>query len=194
MSDTTTSTEGADELARRHRRVAVRAGSIAVVMLGMAFAAVPLYQLFCQVTGFGGTTRRVVKPSEVVIDKAVAVRFDASVAAGLGWTFEPVKRVVDVRLGETTVAIYRATNTSPVPMTGTASFNVTPEVAGAFFNKIECFCFTEQTLAPGQSVEMPVTFYVDPALATDRNSRRVQEITLSYTFFPTTPTAKGDGS
>jgi len=191
---TTTNTASNDEMARRHRRVAVRAGSVAVVMLAMAFAAVPLYQMFCQVTGFGGTTRRVVKPSDVVIDRTVAVRFDASVAAGLGWTFEPVKRVVDVKLGETTVAVYRATNTSTVPITGTASFNVTPEVAGAFFNKIECFCFTEQTLAPGQSVDMPVTFYVDPTLATDRNSRRVEEITLSYTFYPTTPTVKGKGS
>ena len=191
---TTTNTASNDEMARRHRRVAVRAGSVAVVMLAMAFAAVPLYQMFCQVTGFGGTTRRVVKPSDVVIDRTVAVRFDASVAAGLGWTFEPVKRVVDVKLGETTVAVYRATNTSTVPITGTASFNVTPEVAGAFFNKIECFCFTEQTLAPGQSVDMPVTFYVDPTLATDRNSRRVEEITLSYTYYPTTPTVKGKGS
>ena len=170
------------ELARSHRRVALRSGAVAMVMLAAAFAAVPLYRMFCQATGFGGTTQRVAKPSDVILDRKISVRFDSNVGSGLGWTFEPVVRSVNVRLGETVVAHYRATNTSSVPVTGTATFNVTPDVSGAFFNKIECFCFTEQRLEPGQSVDMPVTFYVDPALAKARDARRVEDITLSYTF------------
>ena len=184
-----------DRLAQRHRRVAVRAGGVAVIMLGLAFAAVPLYQMFCQVTGFGGTTRRVVAASTRVVDRLVTVRFDANVAPGLGWRFEPVERTMKVKLGETSIAVYRATNISDRELTGTASFNVAPDIAGGYFNKLECFCFTEQTLKPGQSVDMPVSFYVDPAIVENPDSRKVQDITLSYTFFhvphPTEKPGKG---
>ena len=169
---------------RRQTTVAIAAGSIAVVMLGMAYAAVPLYQMFCQVTGFGGTTQRADAPSEIVLDKTISVRFDSNVANGLAWSFKPVQRTVEVRIGENASVNYRATNTSDRPLTGTATFNVTPDASGVYFNKIECFCFTEQTLQPGESIDMPVSFYVDPEIATDKDTRRIKEITLSYTFYP----------
>ena len=171
------------ELERRNRKVAIVFAGVAAGMLGLAYAAVPLYQLFCQVTGFGGTTQRVARPSDVVLDRTISVRFDANVN-GLPWTFEPVQRKVEVRIGESTLAFYRATNTSDRPLVGTATFNVSPEITGAYFNKMECFCFKEQRLEPGESIEMPVSFYVDPAIVNDKDGRRVGEITLSYTFYP----------
>lgn len=171
-------------LAQKHRRVAAFAGAGALFMLGMAFAAVPLYQIFCQVTGFGGTPQRVAEASDVVLDEYVTVRFDSNVAPGLTWTFKPVVRTTRVRVGENTLAYYRATNTSDVPITGTASFNVAPDAAGQHFAKIACFCFTEQTLQPGESVDMPVSFYVDPEFVSDSATRGISQITLSYTFFP----------
>ena len=170
-------------LERRNRNVAIVFACVAAGMLGLAYAAVPLYQLFCQVTGFGGTTQRVARPSDVVLDRTISVRFDANVN-GLPWTFEPVQRKVEVRIGESTLAFYRATNTSDRPLVGTATFNVSPEITGAYFNKMECFCFKEQRLEPGESIEMPVSFYVDPAIVNDKDGRRVGEITLSYTFYP----------
>lgn len=166
-----------------NKRVAVIAASFAFTMLGMAYAAVPLYQLFCQVTGYGGTTQRATKPSDVILDRTITVRFDANVN-GLAWSFEPVVRKMDVRIGENTLAFYRATNISDRPLVGTSTFNVSPDVTGSFFNKLECFCFTEQKLEPGESIEMPVSFYVDPRLVDDKDARKVQQITLSYTFFP----------
>ena len=169
----------------RDLRVAAYAGSLALFMLAMAYAAVPLYQIFCQVTGFGGTTQRAEKPSDVVLDRTVVVRFDANVANGLGWTFKPVVRTMTVRVGESTLAFYRATNTSSVPQSGTASFNVAPEAAGQHFAKVECFCFTEQVLQPGESVDMPVSFFIDPGFVDDSDARGISQITLSYTFFPT---------
>ncbi len=153
-------------------------------MAGMSYAAVPLYQMFCQVTGLGGTTQRAEKPSEVVLDRKITVRFDANVSPKLGWTFEPVQRTVEANIGENLLVFYRATNTTDRVIKGTASFNVAPDAAGLYFSKIECFCFKEQTLNPGQSVEMPVSFFVDPALVTDPESARLKEITLSYTFYP----------
>jgi cytochrome c oxidase assembly protein subunit 11 len=169
---------------RRNRRVAAVCASVALGMVGLSFAAVPLYAMFCQATGYGGTTQRVVKASDVILDRTIEVRFDANVGGHLPWTFEPVERTVRVKLGETALAFYRATNTSDKPITGTAAFNVDPPAAGIHFNKIACFCFTEQTLEPGQSIEMPVSFYVDPALAADRDARSIHTIVLSYTFFP----------
>lgn len=172
------------DLAQRHRRVALRAGAVALVMLGMAFAAVPLYSMFCRVTGFAGTTQRATAPSHVTLDKRLIVRFDGNVAPGLAWKFEPVKRSMTLRIGENRIAHFRATNVSDRTLTGQAAFNVAPDAVGAYFNKLACFCFTEQTLKPGQSVDMPVQFYVDPAFVKDRATRDVSQITLSYTFFP----------
>jgi cytochrome c oxidase assembly protein subunit 11 len=171
-------------MVKSHRRVAAYCLMGVATMAGAAYAAVPLYKLYCQVTGFGGTTQRAEKPADVVLDKTIKVRFDANTAPSLPWTFEPVQRTLDVKIGESTLAFYRATNNSGKPVKGTAMFNVTPEAAGIHFNKIECFCFQEQTLAPGESVEMPLTFFVDPKLVTDEDAQHITSITLSYAFFP----------
>lgn len=168
---------------RRNQRVGAIMGLVALGMLGMAYAAVPLYQMFCQATGYGGTTQRATKPSETVLDRVVTVRFDANVN-GLGWTFEPVVRTVDVRIGENKLAFYRATNTSSQAVVGTSTFNVAPDIAGSYFNKLECFCFKEQRLEPGETIDLPVSFYVDPAIEDDKDGRKVKDITLSYTFYP----------
>lgn len=181
---------GSGSLQNRHRRVATYAASGALVMLALAFASVPLYRIFCQVTGFGGTTQRAEQPSTRTIDKRITVRFDGNVSGGLAWSFEPVKRTMDMKLGENRIAVYRAKNVSDKPLTGTASFNVAPESAGAYFNKIECFCFVEQTLKPGEEIEMPVSFYVDPEFAKNRATRGISQITLSYTFYPSGETAE----
>lgn len=153
-------------------------------MGGLAFASVPLYRLFCQVTGYGGTTQRAEQPTAPAIDKLVTVRFDANVRGGLGWKFEPQVRSVTVRLGETIQANYIAENTGTTASTGTATFNVTPQATGSFFNKIACFCFTETTLQPGEKMVMPVVFFVDPAILDEVETRGVHTITLSYSFFP----------
>lgn len=166
-----------------NKRVGAIMSLVAAGMLGMAYAAVPLYQMFCQATGYAGTTRRVTTPSATILDRVVTIRFDANVA-GIAWKFEPVVRTMDVRIGETTLAFYRATNMSDRPLVGTSSFNVSPDIAGSFFNKLACFCFTEQRLEPGETIEMPVSFYVDPSLVADKDAHKVSEITLSYTFYP----------
>jgi cytochrome c oxidase assembly protein subunit 11 len=159
----------------------------ALVFMGAATAAaVPLYRMFCQVTGFGGTPMRADKASDTVVDRTIVVRFDANVTPGMPWQFEPVQRTITLKLGENALAFYKAHNSSKEHVTGTASFNVSPDLAGAYFSKIECFCFTEQTLAPGESVDMPVSFYVDPAILKDRDAAHINEITLSYTFYPVT--------
>ena len=168
----------------RNGRVALSCVAIVAVMLGLAWASVPLYRLFCQVTGFGGTTMRAAKPSAEVLERTVTVRFDANVGPGLSWDFAPVETKKVVRLGENAMVVYRATNRSEKPVVGTATFNVTPDQAGAFFNKLECFCFTEQRLEPGQSIDMPVSFFVDPAMAKDTDGGAIRYITLSYTFYP----------
>lgn len=172
------------EMAARHRRVAARLGVVVVVMAGMAYAAVPLYRMFCQVTGYGGTPQVAAKASSAIVDRTIVVRFDANTARALPWDFQPKQRTVEVRLGENVVAHYGATNISSRRTKGTASFNVAPESAGAYFNKVECFCFTEQVLEPGQSADMPVMFFVDPAILNDPDAKKLSEITLSYTFHP----------
>jgi len=153
-------------------------------MVGLSFASVPLYRLFCQVTGYGGTPNTdAVAAAVETSDTVVTVDFDANVNSELPWAFEPVQRKVRVRLGEETLAHYTARNLSGTPMTGTATFSVTPYKAAQYFSKIQCFCFTEQKLLPGQEVDMPVLFYVDPAMKDDPNAKDVSLITLSYTFY-----------
>jgi cytochrome c oxidase assembly protein subunit 11 len=168
-------------------KVAVTAAVCAVfvaAMVGMAFAAVPFYRIFCQVTGLGGTTQRANAAPEAVSDRAVSVRFDANVGNGLGWSFRPITREVDVKLGEVGEAMFVAENRTDKTLTATAVFNVAPLEIGAYFNKIACFCFSDQTLQPGERVEMPVTFFVDPSMAEDTTLDYVHNITLSYTFYP----------
>ena len=158
--------------------------ALVVGMLGVSYAAVPLYRIFCQVTGFGGTTQRAERAPGEVLNRKITVRFDSNVAPDLPWKFKPVQRTVEIKIGETVLVYYKATNNSDKPVIGTASFNVTPEAAGRYFSKIECFCFTEQLLASGQEVEMPVQFFIDPEIVRDASARDIKEITLSYTFFP----------
>jgi cytochrome c oxidase assembly protein subunit 11 len=166
----------------------------ALGVMGSVTAASPtLYKIFCQVTGYGGTTQRAAAPSDVILDKIVTVRFDAHVSPGLKWKFEPVQPTMDVKIGENSLAFFRATNTSDKPLTGTAAFNVSPDVVGSYFNKIECFCFKEQTLQPGQSVEMPVSFFLDPKMVEDRDTAGLQNVTLSYVFYPSDRTAAAPG-
>ncbi|MEM9358515.1 MAG: cytochrome c oxidase assembly protein [Pseudomonadota bacterium] len=186
MSEDTTRSfdKSAADIASQHRRVAIKAASIAVVMLGMAYAAVPLYQIFCQVTGFAGTTQRATVAPETVLNKKITIRFDSNISNGLVWKIAPTQRTTEVKIGENRLAFYRATNPTDKPVVGTASFNVAPEAAGSYFNKLECFCFTEQTLQPGESVEMPVSFFVDPDIVNDSDARHITQITLSYTFYP----------
>ncbi len=168
---------------RKNRATAVLLFSIAGGMVGLAFAAVPLYQLFCQVTGFGGTPKVAAAASSTVSAKTITVRFDANVNPALPWAFAPVQRQVQVRAGVTMQVNYKALNLSDGPVTGTATFNVTPYKAGEYFSKIECFCFTEQRLAGGQEALMGVQFFVDPEIFNDPNTRDVKTIMLSYTFF-----------
>jgi len=153
-------------------------------MLGVSFASVPLYRLFCQVTGYNGTTQRVEQVSDVVLDKSIKVTFDANVSSGLNWEFKPVDRSITPKIGETVQINYTATNRSPVATTGQAIFNVTPMEAAAYFNKVECFCFTETELKPGESLEMPVVFFIDPAIVEAAETKDIGTITLSYTFYP----------
>ncbi|HEY0838353.1 MAG TPA: cytochrome c oxidase assembly protein [Azospirillum sp.] len=172
-----------EQVRRRNRAMMVGLLVLVAGMIGLAYASVPLYALFCRVTGFGGTTQRADAAPGTVIDRTVTVRFNADVNGGLPWSFRPNQREVTVRMGETALVSYHAENRGRQPVVGTAVFNVTPEKAGIYFNKIECFCFTEQTLEPGQSVDMPVAFFIDPAAAGDVNMEDVKTITLSYTFF-----------
>jgi cytochrome c oxidase assembly protein subunit 11 len=152
-------------------------------MTGLAFASAPLYRAFCSVTGFGGTPLRAEKAPGAVAGN-IGVRFDANVHPGLPWRFEPEQRTVRIAPGQQTKIFYRAQNLTARPITGQAAFNVTPDQAGKYFNKIQCFCFTEQTLKAGQSVDMPVVFFVDPKIRKDEDTRDIDEITLSYTFYP----------
>lgn len=170
--------------ARKNLRVAALAGGAALAMVGLAYASVPLYSMFCKATGFGGTTQRADAAPETATDKFITIRFDANTAGSLGWNFHPVQSVMKVRIGEQNMAHYSATNTSGKVLTGSAVFNVSPVEAGAYFNKIQCFCFSEQTLKPGESADLPVDFFVDPAILDDPDSKSISEITLSYTFFP----------
>ena len=155
-------------------------------MIGVTYASVPLYQLFCQVTGYGGTTQKADAASDNVLDRTITVRFDANVASGLPWEFQPKQREVTIRLGATTDIAYQAKNIFNKPTRGKASFNVTPELAGAYFNKLQCFCFTDTTLKPGETLDMPVQFFVDPEIVNEVDLKDIKTITLSYTFFPST--------
>lgn len=173
-----------------HGNVVVAAACLtfAVAMVGVSFAAVPLYQLFCQVTGYGGTTQRVEQVSDRILDRTIKVRFDANRNPALPWDFSPDQDEVEMRIGETMQVGYTATNHANVPMRARATFNVTPNLAGAYFNKLQCFCFNDQTLKAGETLEMPIVFYIDPDIVDVPELKNVKTITLSYTFFP----LKGD--
>ena len=157
--------------------------SVVVLMGSLAWASVPFYDWFCRVTGFGGVPGQVDTASDEILDQTIKIRFDGSINAGMLWEFKPVVREMELRIGETGLAFYEAYNPTSKPIAGQASYNVTPYTAGAFFEKIECFCFTEQVLAPGERVQMPVSFYVDPEIVKDRDGKFVHTITLSYTFY-----------
>lgn len=169
---------------RRMRLVALSCGAFAFGMVGAAYASVPLYTLFCQITGYGGTTQRAEANGTSTVDHDVRVRFDANASPLVPWTFQPKERQIDLKLGETRETAYRVRNDSDRPVTALATFNVTPLAAGAYFNKLYCFCFNEQTLQPGEELDMPVVFFVDPAILDDPDTKTVPTITLSYTFFP----------
>ena len=162
-------------------------GFLLVLIMGMgvlSYASVPLYKLFCQVTGYGGTTQQVTSPSSQILERKIKIRFDANTKPTLDWNFQPVQTSIDISVGQNALAFYKAENTGKDPIVGTATFNVTPEKAGVYFNKIDCFCFVEQLLAPQEAVEMPVSFFIDPDIVNDPNLDDVTTITLSYTFFP----------
>jgi len=169
--------------------LAVTLAGVFIGMIGVTFASVPLYRLFCQATGYGGTVRTDASPqAATVLDRTITVRFDANTFDKLPWRFEPVQREIAIRIGETAHVKYVATNLSDHPTTGHASFNVSPDLAGAYFDKVQCFCFTSQTLAPHETKEMDVVFYVDPEIVKSRDLGYLRTITLSYTMYP------GDGS
>ncbi|MBO6783484.1 MAG: cytochrome c oxidase assembly protein [Alphaproteobacteria bacterium] len=171
--------------ARRNRRVLLGVVAGVIGMNGLAYAMVPAYRAFCQQFGFAGTplVEATAPAPDAVIERPITVRFDSNTEPALPWRFKPVQRQIDLKVGETGLAFFEAVNRHETPVSGTATFNVTPLKAAPYFVKIECFCFTEQTLEPGQAVQMPVTFYVDPAIAEDRHMDDVTAITLSYTFF-----------
>lgn len=178
-SDTGRNTAG------RNTRLALICGAIFAGMVGMAYASVPLYRAFCQLTGFDGTVRKAEAAPDRVLDRKLTIRFDANVRE-LPWTFTPDQVSQEVKIGDTGLAFYKVTNNGKTPLTGRASYNVIPESAGLYFQKLECFCFSDQTIQPGQTVEFPVVYFVDPKFAEDFETRGAQEVTLSYTFFPST--------
>ncbi len=169
----------------RIRKTGLQLAGVGVVMAALSFAAVPFYDWFCRTTGFGGTPLVAAVASDTILDQTIIVRFDGSLDAGMPWEFKPEQRTMTVRLGESGLAFYEAYNPTDRPIAGTASYNVTPASAGGYFTKIECFCFTEQVLQPGERISMPVTFYVDPSILQDDDGKHVKEITLSYTFHET---------
>lgn len=179
---------------RRNRRMVLGLGGVAAGMAGLSFAAVPLYRLFCQVTGYNGTTQRGGTAPGAVGDTNVTIRFNATTQPNLPWRFQPEQNAVTLRVGEEGLAFYTAMNLADTPVTGVATYNVTPEKVGRYFHKTACFCFDEQTLAPHQRVDMPVSFWVDPEIARDPNTRDVSVITLSYTFFRTLADAERAGA
>jgi cytochrome c oxidase assembly protein subunit 11 len=170
-------------VADKNTKTGLRLALVALAMIGLAFASVPLYRAFCQATGFAGTTQRAENAPGAIAGE-IGVRFDANVDSKLPWRFEPLQETVRIHPGEKTTIYYQATNLTARTTTGRAIFNVTPEETGPYFNKIACFCFTEQTLKPGESVKMPVVFFVDPRIVNDPDTKSIDEITLSYTFYP----------
>lgn len=171
-------------LSGKHKTLAQTLG-VVVVMGGLAWASVPFYNWFCSVTGFGGTTATAKAGSDEILEQTIMIRFDASLERGMPWSFKPVVREMQLRIGETGLAFYEAYNPTDHAVAGTASYNVAPYAAGGFFTKIDCFCFEEQVLQAGERVLMPVTFYVDPDITRDRDAKFVKHITLSYTFHET---------
>lgn len=170
-------------LKARNARIAVFCAIGLSAMVGAAYAAVPLYRAFCQLTGFDGTIRKAEAAPTKVLDRKLLIRFDANVR-DLPWSFKPSQVTQEVKIGATGLAFYKVTNNGKTPITGRASYNVVPEAAGAYFQKLECFCFNDQTIQPGRSVEFPVVYFVDPEFATDFETKGKTEVTLSYTFFP----------
>ena len=170
-------------LARRNARIGLICAVVFAGMVGAAYASVPLYRAFCQVTGFDGTVRKAEAAPTQVLDRTLTIRFDANVR-NLPWEFRPDQVSQEVKIGDTGLAFFRVTNNGKAPITGRATYGVTPEQAGLYFQKLECFCFSEQTVQPGATMEFPVVYFVDPRYATDPETRGGQEITLSYTFFP----------
>ena len=170
--------------ATKNLRVAFAAGAMFVAMVGLAYASVPLYKIFCQQTGFGGTTQRAAKAPDEATQQFINVRFDTNTASELNWRFQPKQTVMRVKIGEQNMAYFEATNMASHENTGSAVYNVSPPLAGAYFDKIQCFCFTKQTIKSGESVEFPVSFFVDPDILKDAGAKSIDEITLSYTFYP----------
>ncbi|MBP0447418.1 cytochrome c oxidase assembly protein [Roseomonas sp. SSH11] len=183
-----------DTLARRNRRVAIAAFGTVAGMVGLSFASVPLYDMFCRMTGYNGTVQTGGPAAPGAVERKVTVRFSANTHPSLPWRFEAAQNAMQVHLGEEGLAFYSAANTAERPVEGVATYNVTPEVVGKYFHKVACFCFDAQTLQPGQSVEMPVSFWVDPAMANDPNTRDIRTITLNYTFFRTLADAERSGA
>lgn len=174
-----------DDLVRKNKRTGLIVLAIVVGMTGLAFASVPLYDMFCRVTGFGGTTQVSESLPDTIIDRTITVQFNADTNPKLQWIFKPEMREIDVKIGQRGVTSYSAENLTNKPSTGTAVYNVTPLKAGQYFHKIQCFCFDEQTLQPREKVDMPVLFYIDPQMHDDPNMDDVTNITLSYSFFKT---------
>ncbi|MEQ1491333.1 MAG: cytochrome c oxidase assembly protein [Terricaulis sp.] len=171
---------------KRHTRTAIIAGAVVLGMTGMAFAAVPLYKAFCRVTGYGGTTQEAQAAPEQILERRIEVRFDANHSPDLPVEFSPKQASERLRIGETGLAFYRVRNTSNEPVVARATYNVTPHVAGQYFAKLECFCFTDRVIAPGAEVDLPVVFFVDPAIVNDPDTADINTLTLSYTFFRST--------
>jgi cytochrome c oxidase assembly protein subunit 11 len=167
------------------QKTAAKAAGVVVFMGAMAWAAIPMYNWFCSVTGYGGTTRAASAGSDIILDKTIKIRFDASLERDMPWEFKPMQHEMEIRIGETGLAFYEAYNPTDRVVAGTASYNVAPFSAGSYFTKIDCFCFTEQVLQPGERAVMPVTFYVDPEITGDTEAKYAKSITLSYTFHET---------
>lgn len=175
---------GTPHVQKNIRRTVLSCVAAGIGMIGLAYASVPLYDLFCKATGYDGTPSVRTANDSTVLDREISVRFDANVAPGLNWRFTPETPEIKVKLGETITVLYRVTNAGDKPTTGIATYNVQPDLVGSYFSKLECFCFTEQTLKPGETVESAVVFYVDPRLVQDSDVKDLSSLTLSYTYFP----------
>lgn len=188
-----TTRETPEQYRRRHRATALAVFSVFVLMVGMAYAAVPLYRAFCRATGYGGTPQVATSGPKAAGKRLVMVRFDSNVAPGLPWTFEPEQASIEMRTGTTATVYYRVTSRADHPTAANAVYNISPEIGGFYFNKIACFCFTEQHLGPRESMELPVVFFLDPALDADKSMKDVDSLTLSYTLFAAKPSIAAAG-